>query len=254
MMLHRRDIRLACWIALMALYGFSPRSGTGTVVFTMVPQYAGQPLQLGQQLYHSPNGDSFYVDALRFYLSSVQLQGKRANYREKNSYHLIDAEDSSRLTFVLKDVPASTFTSLCFDIGTDSLTNVSGAMGGDLDPSLGMYWAWNTGYINVKIEGRSNACKTLHHRFEFHLGGYRPPFQTLRRLELPLPSLKIRANTTDTVRIPIDLAPFFEKIQLAKTNQVMIPSKQAAQLADVFKGVFMAPQIVSHDKNNRGKP
>lgn len=232
---------LACWIALLALYGFSLRSGTGTLVVSIAPQYAGQPLLLGQQLYHSPSGDSFYVDALRFYLSAVQLQGKRAEYREKDSYHLIDAEDSSRLTFVLKDVPAGTYASLCFDIGTDSLINVSGALGGDLDPSLGMYWAWNTGYINVKIEGRSNACKTLHHTFEFHLGGYKPPHQSLRRVVLPLGKLKIRADESTFVQTSVDLARFFEKIRLAQTNQVMIPGKQAAQLADVFKQVFIAP-------------
>ena len=232
---------LSLWMALLVLCGFSPppNKGHGNLEIVVALQYAGQPLLLGKQLYRSANGDSFYVDVLRFYLSSVQLQGKGLEYREKDGHHLIDAEDGSTQTIVLKDVPAGVYQLLCLDVGTDSLTNVSGAMGGDLDPSLGMYWAWNSGYINAKVEGRSNACKTLHYTFAFHIGGYKPPHQTLRRLTFPLKNIKIRQGATTSVRIRADLAKFFGQIRLEKTNQVMIPGKQGAQLADGFKQIFL---------------
>lgn len=208
------------------------------------PQFSGHPLTLAKQLYHSPNGDSLYVDVLRFYLSSVQLQGKGLDYREKDSYHLIDAEDGASQTIVLTGVPIGTYQSLRLDIGTDSLTNVSGALGGALDPTLGMYWTWNSGYINAKIEGRSNACNTLHHAFEFHIGGYRSPYPTLRRLTLPLKNIKVKQNSPTTLRVRADLVHFFEQIRLNKTNQVMMPGRQAAQLADGFQQVF----IMMNDK------
>ncbi len=216
----------------------APAKGYGTLRITIAPQFAGQPLVLADRLYGTPAGDSLYVDLLRFYLTALQLEGEGSDYREQDSYHLVDAEDSSSQTIVLQHVPAGRYATLRFTVGTDSLTNVSGAMGGDLDPTRGMYWAWNTGYINVKLEGRSNACPTLHHAFEFHIGGYMPPNQTARRLVLPLNKLAIRENKTTSIRVIADLAQFFGPVQLATTNQVMIPSRIAAQLADYFQRVF----------------
>ena len=227
-------------LAILLCFGFSaqPEKGFGTLVLSINPQFAGQPLVLGEQLYYTSRGDSLYVDVFRYYLSSVQLLGKPVDYQEDNTCHLVDAEDSSSQTIVLKNVPAGRYASLVFYVGTDSLANVSGAMGGDLDPTLGMYWAWNSGYINVKIEGRSNACNTLHHAFTFHIGGYMPPHQTLRRVELPLNKLKIRAGETTSVRVNADLEQFFSSIELKNRNQLMIPGKEAARLADGFTEVF----------------
>ena len=221
-------------------FGFSthPKSDFGTLALIIAPQFSGQPLMTGEQLYTVANGDSLYVDLFRFYISSVQLQGENLDYQEIGSYHLVDAEDSLSQTILLKNVPAGRYQSLVFYVGTDSLANVSGAMGGDLDPTLGMYWAWNSGYINIKIEGRSQACKTLHRAFTFHIGGYMPPHQTIRRVELPLKKLKIRENDTTSIQIDADLAMFFNQIDLSKTNQLMIPGREAAKMADCFKAVF----------------
>ncbi len=230
------------WIgpAILVCFGFStpPEKGFGTLVLTINPQFAGQPLVLAEQLYPGSYGDSLYIDVFRFYLSAVQLRGKSVDYHEDNGYHLVDAEDSIAQTIVLKNVPAGRYESLVFYVGTDSLANVSGAMGGDLDPTLGMYWAWNSGYINAKIEGRSNACNTLHHAFTFHIGGYMPPYQTIRRVELPLKKLKIRAGETTSIRVNADLEQFFQHIELKSSNQVMIPGKEAIRLANGFKDIF----------------
>ena len=227
-------------LALVVLLGFltRPDSGMGTVEIRFEPQVSGQVLVLNNQLYHVPEGDSFYLDVLRFYVSDVQLKGKGILYREQDSHHLIDAEESGSQTVVLKNVPTGCYEMLSFNIGTDSLTNVSGAMGGDLDPTKGMYWAWNSGYINAKIEGRSNACKTLHQAFNFHIGGYLPPNQTLRSIELPLKQVIVGENALVSVPVCADLGKFFSQIQLSQDNSVMIPSRQATRLADYFKNIF----------------
>lgn len=226
--------------AAVIAFGFAlhPDRGSGTLKITLLPRFSGEPLVLGNQLYHTQQGDSLYVDMLRFYLSNIQLQGRGTAFSEKNSYHLIDAEESASLTIELKNVPAGNYESLCFYAGTDSLANVSGAMGGDLDPTLGMYWAWNSGYINVKIEGRSNSSPALHHALTFHIGGYMPPNQTVRRIALPLKDIKIAKDKTSTVSIGVDLSKVFNRISIPTTNQIMIPSRAAAQMADYFTGVF----------------
>ncbi len=227
-------------VSLFAICGFSahPPDRLGTLEIVIEPRFSGRALVLGNQLYRSSTGDSLYMDACRFYLCSVQLKGKNGVFAEKESYHLVDAEEPASQIIVLKNVPAGRYQSLCFQVGTDSLTNIAGAMGGDLDPTRGMYWAWNTGYINVKMEGRSNSCPTRQHAFEFHIGGYMPPHQTVRNIELPLKNAVVRNNRTTIVRINADLSQFFSRVSLTQTHSVMIPSRTAVQLADYFKAVF----------------
>ncbi len=231
---------ISIWILLLAGLGFSspPDIGSGRLTLSFRPAFSGQSLVLNEQMYASANGDSLSVEVLRFYISGIELKGATASFQEKNTCHLIDAEDEKTRAIVLENVPAGDYESLIFHVGTDSLANVSGAMDGDLDPTLGMYWAWNSGYINTKIEGRSNACPTLHHAFTFHIGGYMPPHQTLRRVEMPLKNVRISKDAPADIQVQVDVAQFFNRIHLNKTNQVMIPSQQAALMADYFKSVF----------------
>ena len=223
-----------------ALCGFSQQKPHryGTVALEINLQGSGQTLVLGEKQYHSNNGDSLYLDLLRFYLSAFQLQGSGIRYAEKGSYHLIDADVPETKTIVLERVPVGRYQSLEFCVGTDSLANVSGALGGDLDPTKGMYWGWNGGYINFKMEGRSSSCKTRYNGFEFHVGGYMPPYETLRRLQMPLKHVRVRENATTQLRINVDVVKFFDNIELEKTNQVMQPSAAAKQLSGYFQGVF----------------
>lgn len=62
-------------------------------------------------------------------------------------YHLVDAEDTASWT-----VTTTRSAQAYFLLGVDSLTNVSGAFGG-ASTIKGMYWAWNSGYINLKLKG-----------------------------------------------------------------------------------------------------
>ncbi len=215
-----------------------PGSKPGTVEISLQPEFSGLPLVLGEQQYRSATGDSLYLDLLRFYLSSVELRGADAIFQEKNSNHLIDIAVNGTPVIVLKNVPAARYDSLYFLVGTDSLTNISGALGGDLDPTNGMYWAWNTGYINVKIEGRSSSCNTRKQAFEFHIGGYLPPHQTARKVVLPLKNGSVRAGEVTRIVVRLDLGKFFSRLDLAATNSMMIPSAKAALLADYFQQVF----------------
>lgn len=232
------------WLSFIALLfclhqtGLSQPSNTGTLQITFQPRYAGQPLVLDTQLYHLPTGDTLFFDVLRFYVSSIQLHGNGIQYQEKAGYHLIDAAAPGSWMLVLKDVPASDYQTLQINIGTDSLANVSGAMGGDLDPTLGMYWAWNSGYINFKVEGRSSASPNPDHAFEFHVGGYKAPYQTVRQVVFPLKRFHVAANATALVSIDADLDKFFKYFQLNAVNRVVMPSKAAAQLADYFRHIF----------------
>jgi hypothetical protein len=118
-----------------------------------------------------------------------------------------------------------------FSIGIDSLTNVSGAMGDALDPVNGMYWAWQSGYINFKIEGKSKICKTRNNVFQFHVGGYASPYATMQNFKFPI--LK-----TDNVTVEIPLDDFLELIDIRSTNEVMSPSLKSTQIANQLSEIL----------------
>lgn len=223
-------MNIQIWIGAMLLS--ISLSAQNSVSLTFVPVIDGEPLVLNQT-YQYAGKDSFELEVFRCYISGLHLGANQSG-----KYFLLDLEDSLSMTIRLNDVLPGTYHSLSFLIGTDSLTNVSGAMGGALDPTNGMYWAWNTGYINFKIEGTSPVCKTLHHAFTYHVGGYMPPHQTCRKMVLPLKKLKVRQGKTAIIRVEIDLGKFLRQTDLRVNNQMMIPSAQAAQMAGLFAKCF----------------
>jgi hypothetical protein len=167
-------------------------------------------MKLGQW-YHLLPGDSIRIDAVRFYLTqnpnSAQHQAHLVDFAMPYSTHILYPDSSSQWL-----------------LGTDSLMNVSGALSGALDPVLGMYWAWHSGYINIKIEGMSMKCPTRNHRFQFHLGGYVAPNATA----MPL------CISNETSVLEIDLDDFFRSIDLSQTNEVMSPGPLALSLTQAF--------------------
>jgi hypothetical protein len=180
----------------------------------------GNKIETGDTL---PGGIA--LQTARFYLSDFIFinQGKEI-FREKNSYHLVDLEfpESGDWT-----IHSSGFDEISFLLGTDSLTNVSGVYGGDLDPVKGMYWTWNSGYINVKLEGFSPHSKGRNGAFGLHLGGYMPPFQTDYRVQSGV-------AYSEHIHIELDVCPMFEQADWNNHFNVMSPSAEAARLTELL--------------------
>jgi len=134
-----------------------------------------EPTEWGKK-YISLKADTFNIHTCKVYLSKFAL-----TYQNKetavlpNSYFLIDFSDPNTTKISLPIFPKKSIKAISFTIGIDSASNTSGAQSGALDPTLGMYWSWQSGYINWKIEGTSPSTKTRKNSFQFHIGGYLPP-------------------------------------------------------------------------------
>lgn len=193
-----------------------------------IPVWGGENLELESRAYTNWQGDTVYIDAFRFYISGIELlENKKVVWSEMNSFHLLDAASPQSLSILLEIPDSLTFPRLRLWLGIDSVSSVSGAMGGDLDPSLGMYWTWNSGYINLKLEGRSSRCPARKQRFQFHLGGYAAPFDSQKCLEFDLAQ-------SGNARIYIPVDEFLRNLDLAETYRVMVPGIQAVNLAQRF--------------------
>ena len=183
--------------------------------------------------YFLQNQESISIQTLKYYISSIQLlKNKKVVWKETKSFHLIDEEDSiSKKIKIAKKPIDIDFDEIVFNIGIDSVTNYRGVQGGDLDPTNGMYWTWQNGYINFKIEGESTFCKTRNNAFQFHIGGYENGLATLQKV-----SLKI--NKKNPLEINLDIEKLFEKINLSNQNEIMQPCKEAVEIANKLPLLF----------------
>ena len=164
------------------------------------------------------------IDNCKFYISDVHLlKSNQTVFNEENSFHLIDLLKEN-YSFSFKLPPTVDFDQIQFTLSIDSLTNVSGALDGDLDPTKGMYWAWQSGYINFKLEGQDPQSPARDNQFQFHLGGYLPPFLAAQKITMNCKSL-------DVISIEFDAYEFLKTIDLSELNTVMSPGQNAVDLS-----------------------
>lgn len=190
----------------------------------------GEKLKLDGSKYFLPATDSISFETFRFYLSSFRFfKGNQQVWQEKESYHLLDAADdaSMQLNFELPD--SLHFDHILFTLGIDSVTNARGVGNGDLDPMHGMYWAWQSGYINMKLEGTSPLCATRKQMFHFHLGGFLNGFNCAQQVQL---------EASGNSSIFIHLEELLSHLSLSKTPTVMTPGEEAVQLSLLAAKIF----------------
>ena len=194
----------------------------------IVPAWNDKPLEL-QYVYLTKNNDTINFSTLKMYLSDFRFKEKVGGQVIKiDTLIFFDLSDSSTHSF-FNDLNLSNYESVNFTLGLDSSKNVSGELENAYDPLLGMYWAWNTGYINLKIMGESSAVPTNSHEFEFHLGGYRSPFATAQTIQIDLNDQFIYFEVEKL---------FSENINLTKNHHIMLPCKDAFLISQGISACF----------------
>ena len=193
--------------------------------------YNNSPLTLGKT-YVSQKGDSLRINKFKCYLSDLKLHftdGHSETIGKK--YTLFDADSLAAPAYKMADFKNSSTVYLELSIGIDSIPNTQGALSNELDVQNGMYWAWQSGFINWKIEGTSSSCATHKQHYTFHVGGYKAKQNALRTIRLPFPQ-----NAKNILHI--DLAAFFNEISLKTTHTVQIPGDAAMLLANLYTKSF----------------
>lgn len=203
-----------------------------TIDIQFQPCFDATPLQPSTVAYKLTNDDSILIEMFKCYISRLTLlDHQKIVYTATQSFHLLDIDQVNSLHVAIPLPTDLHFTTIQFLVGIDSITNNSGALGGDLDPTQGMYWSWQSGYINTKIEGRSDHSPTPAHDFQFHLGGYQYPYNT---------AVDVRLNTpfSTKVVIAINLKKWFDQINFSTQHHIMSPSEEAVKLAKLLATCF----------------
>ncbi len=214
----KRIVYMIMWL-LKGVFLFS--QNTSCIKFN--PSFGESKLVM-DSTYQLNTTDSIQITALRFYISGIELLEKNKTvWKDAVQFHLIDAFNEKTL---LVNIPSNiSYTKLKFNLGIDSTTNVSGALGGDLDPTKGMYWTWQSGYINFKLEGTSNICKTRHNEFQFHLGGYQYPNNNLQ-------TVFIDAVSKQNIEVGVDIQKIINQINLTQQHHIMSPGQEAMDFSE----------------------
>ena len=108
-------------------------------------------------------------DSTQIKLTQFKFYLEAKNQYAKPTILLVDAADTN-----LFSLPNSFAT---IQLGIDPELQMASDFKGALDPINGMYWTWNSGYIQLKCTGDliSKATQQEQH-FELHLGGMQAPW------------------------------------------------------------------------------
>ncbi len=216
------------YFVLMLNYLKAQTNSTIQFYFT----YNSKPLTISDSTLPLLDSNGLQISNLKFYCSNIQfLKNKKVIVEEKNSFHLVDASNSSSQKINVAITSKLLFDELKFNLGIDSIANVSGALGGDLDQTKGMYWTWQSGYINFKIEGKSKQCNSRNNEFQFHLGGYTQPNYCLETLIFSLADKSL-------IDINVDVKKIIDQLKLQEQTKIMSPSKDAVLLSKKISTCF----------------
>lgn len=193
---------------------------------SVTPQWQNNPLVLNKA--YAIENDTVVIEQWKCYLRlSALYRNNERVYTFPSAHHLLNAENPNTLQWNV-DVPSNiAYNSIEFEVGVDSSVQMQGVQGQDLDPENDMYWSWQSGYINTKLEATSLHPKR---KYTLHIGGYRSPFNSLERF---------RVNTTgDSIQLACPIDTWMDDARKLPLSQIMKPGTEAQHLATMWANTW----------------
>lgn len=240
-------IVLTCFNCLV--YGQIIRKKTTSLIINIEHFVGNQKLKLDSINYTNILGQQFTITKFKYYISNISLTKKNGVEFQTNQVFLIDQEDTLTKTIELNNIPTDEYTAIHFTIGVDSLKNCNGAQTGTLDPINGMFWTWNTGYIFLKLEGRSNSSSATDGLIEYHIGGFKQPINAIRTVSLTFDfPLNLTLNDKKTIEIVADILEILKTPNDIDFNKLpIVTSKEnAIMMCENYKDMF---KLKAYEKN-----
>ncbi len=225
---------------LVAAMSFTPPSAAKLII--RFHNYVGDsPMIFDSVSYKNQLGQPYRVTMFKYYAGNFHFKNKGGREYTSKRYFLINQEEPGSMQITIDSIPAGIYSAIGFTLGVDSIDNCSGAQSGALDPVNGMFWAWNSGYIFLKMEGISPVSNSNGKRLEFHIGGYREPNNCIKRINLELKhTVTVGEQTNHIVDIKADLSHLFfspNPVDFSKLSSVT-DFHNARNIADNYSTMF----------------
>jgi len=205
-------------------------------------------LVLDDSIYFNSLNQPFTITKFNYYIGQIRLVKTDGKQVVINNYFLISEDEgkANSKKIELKKIPSGEYSSIEFILGVDSLHNCSGAQSGALDPINAMFWTWNTGYIFMKLEGKSTLSNAVGNNLEYHIGGYKSPSNCIRTITLKFDQpLIIEKKTLTEINIKTDVSEILKSpttIDFSKMPTVNT-LLNATVIADNYTDVFQLIDI-----------
>jgi hypothetical protein len=216
-------------------------TGSGSLKIEIEHQYDTSILVLnGVQPYITAAGDSIRLTKLTYYISNIELQKEDNTWIKMDStFYLVNVDGIDDPLITIPNVPIASYKGVRYLLGIDSTHNVSGAQKGALDPTNGMFWGWNSGYIFMKAEGKTSGNQV----FQFHCGGFTGANNALRSVSIDFGTS--RANVSSSVIPQVHLMAMVDKL-FNNPNQISLsagkiyhmPGTMTSNMATNAAGMF----------------
>ena len=201
--------------------------------------------------------DSTYVNALNqtytiskftYYIGQLKFNLDDGSSFFIDDYYLVseDEEKVASKSISITTIPEGEYESIEFILGVDSARNCSGAQSGALDPINAMFWTWNTGYIFMKLEGKSKFSTARGTILEYHIGGFKQLENCIRKVKIPFNQLvSIGKNNSVKIQLKVDVSEILKNpttIDFSQTPVVNNPLN-ATIIADNYADIFQLIEV-----------
>lgn len=237
-----------------------PQVGEIEIEFDNVVGEADLELNTTDEPYLNSNGEFFKVTTLRYYISNIALTRSDGTvyYDEvapdgSKGYYLVDESDHDSQHITLENLPTGDYSVITFTIGVDANQLTQGAQTGPLDPTEGMFWDWNAGYIFVMMEGLSDASSDEDNNIVYHVGGYKSDASVpslannIKTKAVPMGTTlaMVRHDRTPEVHMIVDVKKFFGTPNLIKFSETPVQHspKDNAKIADNYMNTFVVDHV-----------
>lgn len=205
------------------------------------------PLKLGTTVYKNPSAEDYTISAFKYYISNVYLlKMDNSILRLPVSYHLVD-ESKPDSKSILLNAPQGEYRAIGFKLGVDSIRNVSGAQTDALDPTMGMFWSWNSGYIMAKLEGASPISTAPNKMLTFHIGGFKGQFNAVQDIRIQTPiSITVAPDREPAVTFSADVNTWFGQpnpVSFATSATIHAPGEAAWKISLNYKNMFRITNV-----------
>lgn len=227
--------------------------GKMTLVFEN--KVGNSPLVLESRQYKNATGENFSVTTLNYFISNIKLINSEGEIVSlSNQYFLVRQTDSLSRYASVRNVPLGIYDEIIFTVGIDSLKNVSplSERTGVLDEASygedAMYWAWNSGYIFLKLQGISSVAPLNaagSRKFMYHIGGFGgmtgKTANNLRQIRIRSGRpLTVSSTNNPSVGILFDLLKLFDgkkAVRIKEVNTIHTPNA-ASEIIENLPGAF----------------
>lgn len=234
-----------------------PEQVTGNMEFVFRNKVNTLPLAPRVAQYSNSSGEDFIVTTLNYYVSNFELvkdDGSVFTIPQEESYFLIRGDQGETSDFSISDIPVGNYVALRFTIGVDREKSMSGVeeRTGALDivENSDMYWAWNPGYIFMKLEGTSSHAPESpsgERIFRYHIGGFggydQETINNIKTVQIDFDNSQaiVAADKTPRLIVAANLARFFDGVSplsIAANPTVMFAEK-SIDVANNYEKMFV---------------